>query len=229
MNDASILAKLGFSKLHLYYWKTKNSIVQLPITQPNGPLVWFGLHRPTSMMDTSASDIYSDNEREKILAKSALLLKEAKETGNYRELMQMDVLDPRHPFYYEHPWQSALKVDPYTLTPYQRYKRWHALAFRAVHDWDQLGLLHDDLLQPTPQENNIYAEEAVLRLPFAQRQERERRLSRAYDMVFRQELLADEDCTHPEDDVAYLMPYFNMSVCENRESRDNPVDYLYSR
>ena len=40
---------------------------------------------------------------------------------------------------------------------------------------------------------------------------------------------AEKDYTHPEDDVAYLVPYLGMVVDEHRETRDNVVDAKYSR
>jgi len=35
---------------------------------------------------------------------------------------------------------------------------------------------------------------------------------------------SEKDYTHPEDDVAYLIPYIAMVVDEHRETRDNLVD-----
>lgn len=228
--DSGILAKLGFPKINTYYWRRRNVIVELPINQPNMPGAWFGITRGDDMiMQIKPRERFTASEREKTLAKAGLLLKEAKETGTYSQLMRMDVLDPRHPYYYEHSWQSALKMDSYSLTAWQRYKRWHCLAFRALHDWDRMALLYDDLLTPSTQEPDPILEEAICKLPYAQRLERERRLSRAYDLLIRREWVEEKDFTHPEDDVAYLMPYYNMTIDEHREHRDNTVDALYSR
>ena len=41
-------------------------------------------------------------------------------------------------------------------------------------------------------------------------------------------VFAESEYTHPEDDVAYLIPYYHMVVDEHREAHDNPVDF-YSR
>jgi hypothetical protein len=229
VKDGDIIAKLGFPKINTYYWRRRNVIFELPINQPNMPLAWFGLSRSDNMIRIQPCDRYNPNVRELTLAKSAILFKEAKEKGNYTELMRLDVLDPRHPYYFEHAWQSALKMDNYALTRFQRYKKWHSLAYRALHEWDKMALLHDDLLTPHTQEPDPYLEEAICRLPYAQRLERERRLSRAYDLMIRREYVDEKDYVHPEDDVAYLMPYYNMVVDEHREHRDNPVDEAYSR
>jgi hypothetical protein len=228
--DSAILSKLGFPKINTYYWRRRVHIMELPINQPNMPGAWFGFTRGDNMiLNMRPCDRFTPSEREKTLAKAALLLKDAKENGTYSQLMRMDVLDPRHPYYYEHPWQSALKMDSYSLNAWQRYKKWHCTAWRAFHDWDRMGLLYDDLWTPATQEPDPFLEEAICRLPYAQRLERERRLSRAYDMMIRREWVEEKDFTHPEDDVAYLMPYYNMIVDEHREHRDNAVDALYSR
>uniref|UniRef100_UPI002FE4FAB4 UQCRB n=1 Tax=Euglena gracilis TaxID=3039 RepID=UPI002FE4FAB4 len=228
MNDAPILAKLGLSKVNTYYFQRRKHIFALPITIPNFPLAALGIFRSTDMFEERTLERYSRDEREKTLGKAALLLKEAKEKGNYSELVRLDPTDPRHPYYFEHPWQSALKMDTVSLTPYQQYLRWHCLTYRAMHEWDRQGLLYDDLMQPKALATDPFLEEAILRLPYNQRVERERRLSRAYDLALRREYLPDEDCIHPEDDVAYLHPYYHMVVDEHREQHENPVD-VYSR
>jgi len=228
MNDAPVLARLGFSKINTYYFQRRNTILGLPFELPNFTLAAIGLFRPTDHFGDKSLGRYNQNERERVLAKAALLLKEAKEKGNYSELMRLDPTDPRHPYYIEHPWQSALKMDTVSLTPYQQYLRWHCLVYRSLHDWDQTGLLYDDLMQPYGLSTNTLLEEAIVRLPYHQRVERERRLSRAYDLAIRKEFLPDEDCVHPEDDVAYLAPYYNMVIDEHREHHENPVD-VYSR
>lgn len=203
--------------------------MQLPFSLPNFPLAAVGLVANDDMVGWDYSVRYNSNERERTLAKAGLLLKEAKEKGNYAELMRLDVTDPRHPYYYEHPWQSALKMDSYSLTAYQRYRKWHCLVNRSLHDWDRMGLLYDDLWTPKTMEPQPFVEEAIRRLPYAQRLERERRLSRCYDMLIRREWVDEKDFTHPEDDVAYLVPYIAMVVDEHRETRDNVVDEKYSR
>jgi hypothetical protein len=225
--DGEILAKLGYSKISNYYWARRKHIFHHNV-QFGFPLATIGLVGHDIMIPWNPLSPYEDSVKERRLAKAALLLKEAKEKGNLAQLMQLEATDPRHPYYYEHPWQSALKIDSYSLTPYQKYKKWHCLAFRAFYDWDRMGLLFDDLQQPQTMEPDIFLEEAIRRLPYAQRLERERRLSRCYDLLIRQEFVDEKDYTHPEDDVAYLIPYIAMVVDEHRETRDNLVD-VYSR
>lgn len=228
MQDAKILTKLGLPKVNTYYFQRKNVIAEFPIKLPNFPLPAFGFCRSRTLMEFDPSKRYTDEEREKTLGKAALLLKEAAEKGNYSEMMRLDPSDPRHPYYFEHSWQSALKTDTYSLTPWQQYLRWHSLAWRALHDWDMMGMMHDDMMSPKAIDTDPFLEEAIKRVPYAQRRERERRLSRAYDLTIRREYVDEEDFTHPEDDQAYLIPYYNMVVDEWREAHDNPVDY-YSR
>mmetsp|Transcript_42525 Transcript_42525/g.76323 ORF Transcript_42525/g.76323 Transcript_42525/m.76323 type:complete len:229 (-) Transcript_42525:227-913(-) len=228
MQDAKILAQLGLPKLNAYFFRRKNVIVNFPIQLP-AFLPGFGFFRSRTLLESPAHERYGEDAREKTLGKAALLLAEAKEKGNYAQLMQLDPVDPRHPYYFEHPWQSALKTDSYTLSPYQQYLRWHCITWRALHDWDMMGMQHDDILTPRAMETDPFLEEAIKRLPYVVRLERERRLARAYDMCIRREYLPDEaDFTHPEDDVAYLIPYYHMVVDEHREAHDNPVDF-YSR
>jgi hypothetical protein len=232
MNDALILSRLGLPKVNLYFFQRKNVVVELPFKMPNMPMPAFGIGRPRDLVldhiSESHKQRYGEDAREKTLAKAALLLKEAQEKGNYSEVMRLDPTDPRHPYYYEHPWQSALKTDAYSLTTYQQYLRWHAITWRTLYDWDMMGLMHDDALTPKATDTDPFLEEAIKRLPYAQRMERERRLSRCYDLCIRREYLDESEYTHPEDDVAYLIPYYHMVVDEHREAHDNPVDF-YSR
>eukprot|EP00996_Jenningsia_fusiforme_P003013 NODE_3819_length_911_cov_31.309745_g3513_i0.p1 GENE.NODE_3819_length_911_cov_31.309745_g3513_i0~~NODE_3819_length_911_cov_31.309745_g3513_i0.p1 ORF type:complete len:236 (+),score=60.15 NODE_3819_length_911_cov_31.309745_g3513_i0:26-709(+) len=223
MKDLAILTRLGLPRLNTYYFQRRNQIIgQIGSPAFPGAAVASTLNR--TLFEFKATTRYECDERERTLAKAGLLLREAKETGNYRELMTLDVTDPRHPYYHEHPWQSALKMDTFDLTPYQQYLRWHAITWRACHEWDLMGLMLDDLMTPQSHDSDPFLEEAIRRLPYAQRTERERRLMRAYDMMIRREELDEPDWTHPEDDVAYLIPYYNMVVDEHREQRDNAVD-----
>eukprot|EP00993_Chasmostoma_nieuportense_P003051 NODE_3798_length_896_cov_227.325098_g3645_i0.p1 GENE.NODE_3798_length_896_cov_227.325098_g3645_i0~~NODE_3798_length_896_cov_227.325098_g3645_i0.p1 ORF type:complete len:235 (+),score=30.69 NODE_3798_length_896_cov_227.325098_g3645_i0:57-761(+) len=229
LKDGKFREAFGFNRLPAHFFKRRNTIREGSLSMPNLPIAALGFRVSKEHMDKPAVlGRYSLEERSWTLTKAAVLLKEAKEQGNFSELMRLPVTDPRHPYYYEWSWETALKVDKFSLTPWQRYLVWHCLAFRAYHEWDKLGLLHDDLFNSLNTESNPFIEDAFRRLPRVQLTERERRLSRAYDMTVRREKLEDEECTHPEDDVAYMVPYLQMSVDQHREAHDNLVDY-YAR
>ncbi|ESO07532.1 hypothetical protein HELRODRAFT_76160, partial [Helobdella robusta] len=74
--------------------------------------------------------------------------------------------------------------------------------FFNASGYNQLGLLHDDLLAETHE-----VKEALRRLPRSISGERQFRISRALYLSMRKEILPKEEWTKYNEDVRYLRPY----------------------